>query len=185
MYFDLFLPFPTPQVDAPPKKKKDKSKGKAKADEPSSGPKSCWDGLEKENRERFAESIALSGHCTSKSSSHLGDPPRVPMSCSLLSPWQPFERDSELTRTVVGYSVVGCTVTDSSPSTVRPSPFRPGLPYPNLDPRFRAHPEKKGESSSEQTGAGLTMVQVSRYHIRLDDSKSHCLVGAPSRSLIR
>jgi hypothetical protein len=54
MYYDLFLPFPTP--DAPTKKK---GKGKGKAPEPEARPTDCWAGLSGVERDR---GVALSGH---------------------------------------------------------------------------------------------------------------------------
>lgn len=58
MYYDLFLPFPTP--DAPVKKK---NKGKGKAPEPvEAKPADCWAGLSGVERDRVARSVALAGH---------------------------------------------------------------------------------------------------------------------------
>ncbi len=63
MYFDLFLPFPIPEVPLEiGKKRKDKGKGKAVPQPTSIVPKSCWDGLRIAERDGFARSIALSGH---------------------------------------------------------------------------------------------------------------------------
>ena len=64
MFFDLFVPFP---IAGSPfeitKKKKDKGKGKAVPIASSNEkPKSCWEGLTINEKERFAQSVALSGH---------------------------------------------------------------------------------------------------------------------------
>ena len=67
---------------------------------------------------------------------------------------------------IVGYSVIGYTLSHEPSIHARPSPFRASLPYPTLDPRQR----------SPESSSGPTMVQVSRYHMRLDDSRTHCLV---------
>jgi hypothetical protein len=65
MYYDLFLPFPTPEVAAA-KKKKDKGKSKAApAEEPkAAGDRSdCWSALSGSERADVARTVALSGHC--------------------------------------------------------------------------------------------------------------------------
>lgn len=71
----------------------------------------------------------------------------------------------------MGYSVVGLTLSHEPSSHAYPSPFRASLPYPSLDPRHR--------SSAASSSSNPTLVQVTRYHIRLDDSKTHCLVRPP------
>ena len=77
----------------------------------------------------------------------------------------------------VGYSVLGYTITSESSAIATPSPFRSGLPFPNLDPRTRN--SSTGESSAGGSN-GLTMVQVTRFHQKLDDTKTHCLVSPAS-----
>ncbi|ORX39848.1 RNase P subunit p30-domain-containing protein [Kockovaella imperatae] len=78
----------------------------------------------------------------------------------------------------LGYSIVGCTVNPSTSALAHVSPFLRALPYPQLDPRSRED-GKSGQSSNQ----GLTMVQVSRLHLHLDDSRTHCLTGANSAVL--
>jgi len=97
----------------------------------------------------------------------------------------------------VGYSVVGCTVIAESSTSVIPSPFSIGMPYPHLDPRHVSSGASSSESpsgsvskpstspASGASGAGKlggpVMVQVSRFHMRLDDNKTHCLVSRRRR----
>lgn len=140
MYYDLFLPFPTP--DAPVKKK---GKGKGKAPEPER-PTDCWAGLSGIERDRVARSVALAGH-------------RECLSGIQLTP--------------VGYTVVAHTITVDQSNNVLPCPF--GTPearlpaFPALDPRMAAGPS---------TGQQPSLVQVTRYHMRLDDGKVHPIVRA-------
>ncbi|WVO12971.1 hypothetical protein L204_100580 [Cryptococcus depauperatus] len=80
----------------------------------------------------------------------------------------------------LGYSVVGLTVSPDEPSAqVYPSPFQVQIPYPELDPRF-APGSVAGPSCSNEN---LPMIQVARYHIRLDDGKAHCLTAANTSAL--
>ncbi|KAK4688664.1 ribonuclease P/MRP protein subunit RPP1, partial [Tremellales sp. Uapishka_1] len=131
MYFDLYLPFPSPSDTIESSKKK---KGKSKAAPPPDPAKDCWAGLTPEDKATFARSIGLTGH--------------------------------------LGYTVAGCTIYMLSPQTsVLPSPFANGVPYPSLDPRFR-----NVDASSSKLGPAL--VQATRYHMRLDDTKTHCLTSA-------
>jgi ribonuclease P/MRP protein subunit RPP1 len=73
----------------------------------------------------------------------------------------------------VGYTVVAHTVTSPQTSAVITSPFGTPearlLPYQSLDPRFAPGPS----SGSSQP----TLVQVTRYHMRLDDGKMHPIVS--------
>lgn len=66
MYFDLFLPFPVASAPIQGKKKgqgKNKASGSgASTPNPTSGRRSCWDGLEVEEKDGFARTFALSGH---------------------------------------------------------------------------------------------------------------------------
>lgn len=67
MYYDLFVPFPTPEVAAS-KKKKDKGKGKAApaaTGEEQVKSNDCWAGLSATERAEVGRTVALSGHCKS------------------------------------------------------------------------------------------------------------------------
>ncbi|WWD15862.1 hypothetical protein CI109_100286 [Kwoniella shandongensis] len=82
----------------------------------------------------------------------------------------------------LGYSVVGCTITPGEPSNqVYPCPFAQSLPFPNLDPRSSSH--HAGPSSSSSSSGSPPMVQVSRYHMRLDDNRVHPLTSQNTNSL--
>ncbi|CAK9786931.1 unnamed protein product [Cutaneotrichosporon oleaginosum] len=135
MYYDLFLPFPTP--DAPKKK----AKGKGKAPEPER-PSDCWAGLSAVERDRVARGVALAGH--------------------------------------LGYTVVAHTITAEQSNHVLPcsfgSPEDRLLPYPSLDPRMAA--PDAGPSTGQQT-----LVQVTRYHMRLDDGKVHPITAGNTLAL--
>ena len=61
MYFDLYLPFPTPRESLDVSKKK-KGKGKGQESGGNQGPVSCWDGLDDGARADFSQQLALSGH---------------------------------------------------------------------------------------------------------------------------
>ncbi|EIW69662.1 hypothetical protein TREMEDRAFT_62531 [Tremella mesenterica DSM 1558] len=69
----------------------------------------------------------------------------------------------------LGYSVIGCTVTSEPSNIVPPCPFSTHLPFPELDPRTGTSSCSSGISSGEKT-----LVQVTRFHMRLDDAKTHC-----------
>lgn len=58
MYYDLHVPYRTPDV-AP--KKKGKDKGKAKEEEPKAPP-NCWAGLSATERADVARKVSLAGH---------------------------------------------------------------------------------------------------------------------------
>jgi hypothetical protein len=67
MYFDLFLPFPVASAPIQAKKKGGQGKNKASGSgastpNPTSGRRSCWDGLEVEEKDGFARTFALAGH---------------------------------------------------------------------------------------------------------------------------
>ncbi|ORY33779.1 RNase P subunit p30-domain-containing protein [Naematelia encephala] len=153
MYFDLFLPFPSPRETlgepSSSKKKKDKGKGRAQPSEPSSSTltlKSCWDGIDIEDKEGFSKNVALSGH--------------------------------------LGYNVIGCTIPIEPSSHAPDCPFRAHLPFPILDPRNTS--SQMGSSGGGGGGGGRggpSMVQVSRLHMRLDDSKVHCFTGGNTNTL--
>jgi hypothetical protein len=183
MYFDLFVPFPIPAAQLETfKKKKDKGKGKAPAEALGTGSKSPWDGLTSTEKDAFSRSVALSGHRQFGSSSDYpshsvcaqhpsgrcsNDPlPRIRCFWQLLQAGRSAVSFVEADDSQVGYSVVACTLSHEPSPHAKPLPFRSGLPYKNLDPRHRA----------EESSSGPTLVQVSRYHMRLDDSRTHCLV---------
>lgn len=73
----------------------------------------------------------------------------------------------------MGYTVIAHTVTVQQSNNVVPCPFGSPearlLPYANLDPRFAT----TTASSSTQP----TLVQVTRYHMRLEDGKVHPIVS--------
>ncbi|KAL1405527.1 RNA-binding RNA processing protein rpp1 [Vanrija albida] len=147
MYYDLFVPFPTPEGAGPAKKKKEnKGKNKATAAEDRSktstpAPADCWTGLDAGERAKVARDVALAGH--------------------------------------VGYNVVAYTVSAEQSNAVTPCPFGTAdarvLPYPNLDPRFA--------KSSDAGPSQPTLVQVTRYHMRLDDGKVHPITAANTNAL--
>jgi ribonuclease P/MRP protein subunit RPP1 len=83
----------------------------------------------------------------------------------------------------VGYNVVGCTISSEPSNSVPPNPFLVKKPFPDLDPRTRT--ESTGEGSSSNSKAGGRVVQVTRFHIRLDDNKTHCFVCLINLHLIR
>ncbi|WVR05131.1 hypothetical protein IAU60_002143 [Kwoniella sp. DSM 27419] len=150
MYFDLYLPFPLPVAEDAPKKSK-KGKGKAPA------------------------APALST-------------PPTPTKRDCWAGLETRDRDGFVQKVALaghlGYSVVGCTINPGEPSNqVLPSPFQSSLPFPHLDPRTTNI--ASGSSSSGQTsqpgssskGASPPLVQVSRYHMRLDDNRVHPMTG--------
>ncbi|WVQ98680.1 hypothetical protein IAU59_005811 [Kwoniella sp. CBS 9459] len=183
MYFDLYFPFAIPEVDESLNNKKSKKgKGKAGAITPAgtsstsapasnapsaSGSKDCWAGLESREKNGIARRAALLGH--------------------------------------LGYSVVGCTINPGEPSNqVHPSPFQSTLPFPVLDPRkwstaststatssasasaSSSASYSKGSSISQQSpskGGRPPLVQITRYHMRLDDNRVHPLTGANTNAL--
>ncbi|RSH91304.1 hypothetical protein EHS25_009603 [Saitozyma podzolica] len=168
MYFDLFLPFPVASAPIQAKKKGGQGKNKASGSgastpNPTSGRRSCWDGLEVEEKDGFARTFALAGH--------------------------------------LGYSVVGCTVSREPEAHAFASPFV-ALPYPHLDPRHSHSSTGVGSGSSGNgsgrggsgsgSGSGAAppkakgpgMVQVTRYHFRLDDAKVNPLI-ASNTSILR
>ncbi|OCF45472.1 hypothetical protein I317_00719 [Kwoniella heveanensis CBS 569] len=169
MYFDLYFPFPIPEPDETQNKKAKKGKGKAAvpAAETASiaASKDCWTGLESKERNGIARRAALLGH--------------------------------------LGYSVVGCTINPGEPSNqVHPSPFQTSLPFPDIDPRkwsaaSASTPAASSASSSSSSsskhvastsqagsnGGKPPLVQVTRYHMRLDDSRVHPLTGANTNAL--
>ncbi|WVQ70140.1 uncharacterized protein L199_008365 [Kwoniella botswanensis] len=78
----------------------------------------------------------------------------------------------------LGYSVIGLTVSPHEPSNhVIPSPFSSGLPFPDLDPRSSSYASSSGSSSK------TPLVQVSRYHMRLDDNRVHPLTSQNTNTL--
>ncbi|WVF72248.1 hypothetical protein IAT40_007060 [Kwoniella sp. CBS 6097] len=175
MYFDLYFPFPIPEVDEAQNKKAKKGKGKAApaittaASASTAIAKDCWSGLESREKDGIARRAALLGH--------------------------------------LGYSVVGCTINPGEPSNqVHPSPFQSTLPFPNLDPRQWSQTASASSSFSSSTinaqnpssrsksngasgsqtpskGCRPPLVQVTRYHMRLDDNRVHPLTGANSNAL--
>ena len=165
MYFDLFLPFPIPEVVEPTKKKKDKGKGKQPPPSSLQSPDntSCWEGLSVDERDDVAKNVALAGHCKSNA----------------LVNWH--DRQKLKRCGTVGYSVIGCTVSVEPSNQVTLSPFRSALPFPHLDPR-KAYQQSSASGSSVGHGrmGSPSIVQSTRYHMRLDDSKTHCLVSPPA-----
>ncbi|WWC69507.1 uncharacterized protein I206_103449 [Kwoniella pini CBS 10737] len=78
----------------------------------------------------------------------------------------------------LGYSVVGLTIIPSEPSNqVISSPFSNGLPFPDLDPRFSQ------SNSSSSSSSKTPLVQVTRYHMRLDDNRVHPLTSQNTNTL--
>ncbi|TXT07114.1 hypothetical protein VHUM_03284 [Vanrija humicola] len=134
MYYDLFLPFPTPE--GLPAKKKKEAKGKA-----TPAPADCWAGLDSAERAKVSRDVALAGH--------------------------------------LGYNVVAYTVSAEQSTAVTPCPFGSAdarnLPFPTLDPRF--------SKSSDAGPSQPTLVQVTRYHMRLDDGKVHPITAANTNAL--
>ncbi|OCF36540.1 hypothetical protein I316_01790 [Kwoniella heveanensis BCC8398] len=169
MYFDLYFPFPIPEPDETQNKKAKKGKGKAAVPAAETAfiaaSKDCWTGLESKERNGIARRAALLGH--------------------------------------LGYSVVGCTINPGEPSNqVHPSPFQTSLPFPDIDPRkwsaaSASTPAASSASSSSSSsskhvastsqagsnGGKPPLVQVTRYHMRLDDSRVHPLTGANTNAL--
>ncbi|WRT67089.1 uncharacterized protein IL334_004055 [Kwoniella shivajii] len=77
----------------------------------------------------------------------------------------------------LGYSVVACTVTPSEPSNqVIPSPFMSSTPFPDLDPRTSS-------SASDSESSTSPLVQVTRYHMRIDDNRVHPLTSQNTNAL--
>jgi ribonuclease P/MRP protein subunit RPP1 len=60
---------------------------------------------------------------------------------------------------------------------VPPNPFLQSKPFPSLDPRTVNSGNDSASSSSSKAGGKI--VQVTRFHIRLDDAKTHCFVCPP------
>ncbi|AFR93950.1 hypothetical protein CNAG_02740 [Cryptococcus neoformans var. grubii H99] len=117
-----------------------------------------------------------------------GKAPLPPPAVSRADCWDGLEtsaRESVAKRIALtghlGYSVVGCTIAPGEPSNqVLPSPFQIGPPYPSLDPRFAS---PSGTSPSSSSYGNVPLVQVTRYHIRLDDGKAHCLTAQNTSAL--
>lgn len=74
----------------------------------------------------------------------------------------------------VGYTVVAHTVTSPQSTNVIACPFGSPearlLPHADLDPRF-------ANTSSASSSTQPTLVQIARYHMRLDDGKAHPIVS--------
>lgn len=65
MYYDLFVPFPSPEVAPAKKKKEGKGKGKAADDRSKTStpaPADCWAGLDAAERVKVSRDVALAGH---------------------------------------------------------------------------------------------------------------------------
>lgn len=83
--------------------------------------------------------------------------------------------------------MVGCTISSEPSNQVPPNPFLGKKPFPNLDPMTCGASSGSGDGGGEgSVGAGPSngkaggrVVQVTRFHIRLDDAKTHCFVCAP------
>jgi ribonuclease P/MRP protein subunit RPP1 len=77
---------------------------------------------------------------------------------------------------------VGCTISSEPSNYVPPNPFLVNKPFPNLDPRSSASTSTSGSGSGSGLGSSSgkgsmgKIVQVTRFHIRLDDHKTHCFV---------
>ncbi|WOO85861.1 Ribonuclease P protein subunit p30 [Vanrija pseudolonga] len=147
MYYDLFVPFPSPEVAPAKKKKEAKGKGKAADDRSKTStpaPADCWAGLDAAERVKVSRDVALAGH--------------------------------------LGYNVVAYTVSAEQSTAVTPCPFGSAdartLPFPRLDPRFST-----SSSSSDAGPSQPTLVQVTRYHMRLDDGKVHPITAANTNAL--
>lgn len=71
MYYDLHIPYPSPDLGLAGKKKKQQGKGKGKATQADEAvpvlPADCWAGLSGSERAEVARQVALSGHCEYKS----------------------------------------------------------------------------------------------------------------------
>ncbi|BEJ06865.1 hypothetical protein CcaverHIS641_0401340 [Cutaneotrichosporon cavernicola] len=78
--------------------------------------------------------------------------------------------------TPVGYTVVAHTITAEQSNHVLPCPFGSPetrlLPYPDLDPRM-----------ADAGPSNPSLVQVTRYHMRLDDGKVHPITASNTLAL--
>ncbi|WVQ85571.1 hypothetical protein IAT38_007737 [Cryptococcus sp. DSM 104549] len=85
----------------------------------------------------------------------------------------------------LGYSVAGCTIAPPESSTqVIPSPWQLSVPFPELDPRSPAHlPAGQASASGSASGSRPPMVQVTRYHVKLEDGKPHCFTAHNANNL--
>lgn len=180
MYFDLFIPFSVPQnlSDGTGKKsKKDKGKAKAAVEDVKVPVPDYWSSITQLERERSTKSMALAGH--RESSYPLSSLPRS----SRITLYSRSTRRTTVYRIAdvsVGYDVVGCTITSDPSSSVIPNPFSRTRPFPDLDPRSSSS-SSTTDSSKQSRGQGRGIVQVTRFHIRLDDHKTHCFVSPLTR----
>lgn len=162
MYFDLFLPFPVPQNLAEPTGKKGKKdKGKAKAPAPAPAPSVVEDLNVKQGVDYWSSVTQLEKEGVTRSIALAGH----------CSSFRQTVEEMKADAMAVGYDVVGCTISSEPSNSVVPNPFALAPPFPDLDPR-----------SPTRSNAGRRVVQVTRFHIRLDDGKTHCFVSpSPSR----
>ncbi|ODO06142.1 hypothetical protein L198_01374 [Cryptococcus wingfieldii CBS 7118] len=79
----------------------------------------------------------------------------------------------------LGYSVTALTISiGEATNHVHPSPFQNKRPFPDLDP------QSSNFSAPGSSNPGRTpLVQVARYHVRLDDGKAHCFTAANTQAL--
>ncbi|WVQ73789.1 hypothetical protein IAR50_003369 [Cryptococcus sp. DSM 104548] len=79
----------------------------------------------------------------------------------------------------LGYSVTALTISTGEASNhVHPSPFQNKIPFPDLDPRSFSFSATGSSAPGRQP-----LVQVARYHVRLDDGKAHCFTAANTQAL--
>ncbi|WWC90106.1 uncharacterized protein L201_005039 [Kwoniella dendrophila CBS 6074] len=85
----------------------------------------------------------------------------------------------------LGYSVVGCTISPLEPSNqVISSPFQTSLPFPDLDPRLSSSSSSSSQANSSTSKSTKSpLVQVTRYHMRLDDNRVHPLTSQNTNAL--
>lgn len=161
MYFDLFLPFPVPVSTETISKGKNKGKNKAAPAVPINVSTSCWSGIEPEEKEAFAKRVGLAGH---REPFH-----RYRRSVSRVYSYGP-----------VGFNVVAPTIIRDPEAHAYASPFVT-LPFPHLDPRHPADTTRNTESGLAGPSRSQILVQVTRYHVRLDDARMNPIVRLPKR----
>ncbi|KAI9638347.1 RNase P subunit p30-domain-containing protein [Dioszegia hungarica] len=77
----------------------------------------------------------------------------------------------------LGFNVIAPTVVRDPEAHACPSPFVT-LPFPHLDPRHPGESSRTGESSMAGPSRSQVLVQVTRYHVKLEDARTNPIVGA-------
>ncbi|KAL7422296.1 RNA-binding RNA processing protein rpp1 [Cryptotrichosporon argae] len=87
----------------------------------------------------------------------------------------------------LGYDVVAFTVASDATSAVVPCPFG-DVPYPAMDPRFASAAGSGSGAGGSARGSrdeGRKLVQVTRLHVRLDETKVHPFTASNTAALAK